>query len=60
MFFGNYIWQYCSFKINNYLQEYLQRERYGSARLENFASGLELIGQKVWTSHSSVFNILSL
>ncbi|KAJ6940405.1 RAB6A-GEF complex partner protein 1 isoform X1 [Populus alba x Populus x berolinensis] len=29
------------------LVEYLQRERYGSARLENFASGLELIGQKV-------------
>ncbi|XP_044493876.1 guanine nucleotide exchange factor subunit RIC1-like isoform X2 [Mangifera indica] len=28
------------------LVEYLQRERYGSARLENFASGLELIGQK--------------
>ncbi|KAL0008377.1 hypothetical protein SO802_009879 [Lithocarpus litseifolius] len=27
--------------------EYLQRERYGSARLENFASGLELIGQKL-------------
>ncbi|KAJ6675324.1 RAB6A-GEF COMPLEX PARTNER PROTEIN 1 [Salix viminalis] len=26
------------------LVEYLQRERYGSARLENFASGLELIG----------------
>ncbi|KAL4599126.1 hypothetical protein ACB092_11G104900 [Castanea dentata] len=29
------------------LVEYLQRERYGSARLENFASGLELIGQKL-------------
>ncbi|XP_011036838.1 PREDICTED: RAB6A-GEF complex partner protein 1-like [Populus euphratica] len=29
------------------LAEYLQRERYGSARLENFASGLELIGQKL-------------
>ncbi|KAL4322372.1 hypothetical protein AHAS_Ahas14G0203900 [Arachis hypogaea] len=29
------------------LVEYLQRERYGSARLENFASGLELISQKV-------------
>ncbi|KAL8514315.1 hypothetical protein ACS0TY_013432 [Phlomoides rotata] len=28
------------------LVEYLQRERYGSARLENFASGLEMIGQK--------------
>ncbi|GFY92513.1 quinoprotein amine dehydrogenase, beta chain-like [Actinidia rufa] len=27
--------------------EYLQRERYGSARLDNFASGLELIGQKL-------------
>ncbi|XP_050203918.1 uncharacterized protein LOC126653956 [Mercurialis annua] len=29
------------------LVEYLQRERYASARLENFASGLELIGQKL-------------
>ncbi|KAF5193219.1 Rab6a-gef complex partner protein 1-like [Thalictrum thalictroides] len=29
------------------LVEYLQRERSGSARLENFASGLELIGQKL-------------
>ncbi|XP_011629092.1 RAB6A-GEF complex partner protein 1 [Amborella trichopoda] len=29
------------------LVEYLQRERRGSARLENFASGLELIGQKL-------------
>ncbi|EEF50564.1 guanine nucleotide exchange factor subunit RIC1 [Ricinus communis] len=29
------------------LVEYLQRERFGSARLENFASGLELIGQKL-------------
>ncbi|CAA6666701.1 unnamed protein product [Spirodela intermedia] len=29
------------------LVEYLQRERLGSARLENFASGLELIGQKL-------------
>ncbi|GAB4844512.1 hypothetical protein Ancab_037891 [Ancistrocladus abbreviatus] len=29
------------------LVEFLQRERYGSARLENFASGLELIGQKL-------------
>ncbi|XP_052193499.1 uncharacterized protein LOC127801965 isoform X2 [Diospyros lotus] len=29
------------------LVEYLERERYGSARLENFASGLELIGQKL-------------
>ncbi|KAJ8900535.1 hypothetical protein K2173_025312 [Erythroxylum novogranatense] len=29
------------------LVEYLQRERYGSARLENFASGLELLGQKL-------------
>ncbi|XP_010544754.1 PREDICTED: RAB6A-GEF complex partner protein 1-like [Tarenaya hassleriana] len=27
--------------------DFLQRERYGSARLENFASGLELIGQKL-------------
>lgn len=27
--------------------EFLQRERYGCARLENFASGLELIGQKL-------------
>ncbi|XP_058085999.1 uncharacterized protein LOC131233336 isoform X1 [Magnolia sinica] len=29
------------------LVEYLQREKSGSARLENFASGLELIGQKL-------------
>ncbi|KAJ1378646.1 Ribosome control protein 1 [Sesbania bispinosa] len=29
------------------LVEYLQRERYGSARLESFASGLELISQKL-------------
>ncbi|RWR80915.1 Ribosome control protein 1 [Cinnamomum micranthum f. kanehirae] len=29
------------------LVEYLQRERSGCARLENFASGLELIGQKL-------------
>ncbi|KAL9254546.1 Guanine nucleotide exchange factor subunit RIC1-like protein [Drosera capensis] len=29
------------------LVEFLQRERYGSAHLENFASGLELIGQKL-------------
>ncbi|XP_019428899.1 PREDICTED: uncharacterized protein LOC109336636 [Lupinus angustifolius] len=29
------------------LVEYLQRERYGSARLENFSSGLELISQKL-------------
>ncbi|XP_077219542.1 uncharacterized protein LOC143853708 isoform X2 [Tasmannia lanceolata] len=29
------------------LVDYLQRERSGSARLENFASGLELIGQKL-------------
>ncbi|GFZ06822.1 quinoprotein amine dehydrogenase, beta chain-like [Actinidia rufa] len=29
------------------LVEYLQRERYGSACLDNFASGLELIGQKL-------------
>ncbi|XP_074326223.1 uncharacterized protein LOC141667522 [Apium graveolens] len=28
------------------LLEFLQRERYGSAHLDNFASGLELIGQK--------------
>ncbi|KAH9625616.1 hypothetical protein KSS87_016388 [Heliosperma pusillum] len=27
--------------------EFLQRERFGCARLENFASGLELIGQKL-------------
>ncbi|KAM5574389.1 guanine nucleotide exchange factor subunit RIC1 [Rosa sericea] len=32
------------------LVEYLQRERYGCARLENFASGLELIGQKLQMS----------
>lgn len=29
------------------LVDYLQRERYKSARLDNFASGLELIGQKL-------------
>ncbi|CAL5331683.1 unnamed protein product [Camellia sinensis] len=29
------------------LLEYLQRKRYGSACLENFASGIKLIGQKV-------------
>lgn len=29
------------------LVEYLQREKNGSARLENFAAGLELIGQKL-------------
>lgn len=29
------------------LVEYLQRERYGSARLDNFASGFELIRQKL-------------
>ncbi|KAJ6807181.1 RAB6A-GEF complex partner protein 1-like [Iris pallida] len=29
------------------LVEYLQREKLGSARLDNFASGLELIGQKL-------------
>ncbi|GLJ12697.1 hypothetical protein SUGI_0196120 [Cryptomeria japonica] len=29
------------------LVEYLQRERNGSARLENFASGLQIIGQKL-------------
>ncbi|XP_075523095.1 uncharacterized protein LOC142555855 [Primulina tabacum] len=29
------------------LVEYLQRERYGSALLENFAAGLEMIGQKL-------------
>lgn len=38
------------------LQDYLQRERSGCARLENFASGLELIGQKV--SLSSLWIIL--
>ncbi|TQD78825.1 hypothetical protein C1H46_035605 [Malus baccata] len=34
------------------LVEYLQRERNGSARLENFASGLELIGQKASASEN--------
>lgn len=29
------------------LVDYLQRERHGCARLDNFASGLELIGQKL-------------
>ncbi|KAL7121417.1 hypothetical protein ACP275_02G180800 [Erythranthe tilingii] len=29
------------------LVEYLQQERYGSARLDNFASGLEMIAQKL-------------
>lgn len=38
------------FMILNLIQEYLQRERLGSARLDNFASGLELIGQKVFVS----------
>ena len=28
-------------------QDFLQRERYGCAQLQNFAAGLELIGQKV-------------
>lgn len=32
------------------LVEYLQREKNGSARLESFASGLELIGQKLQMS----------
>lgn len=36
------------FNYNFCLQEYLQREKYRSARLENFASGLELISQKVF------------
>ncbi|KAJ6328680.1 hypothetical protein OIU77_010378 [Salix suchowensis] len=36
------------------LVEYLQRERYGSARLENFASGLELIGQKLQMGRTEV------
>jgi hypothetical protein len=27
--------------------DFLQRERYGCAQLQNFAAGLELIGQKV-------------
>nr|CAB3451299.1 unnamed protein product [Digitaria exilis] len=36
------------------LVEYLQRERHGSARLENFASSLELIGQKVLVYWSQV------
>ncbi|XP_028055603.1 uncharacterized protein LOC114259772 isoform X2 [Camellia sinensis] len=33
-------------EIEETSQEYLQREMYGSAQLENFASGLELIGKK--------------
>ncbi|KAL7233200.1 hypothetical protein ACSBR1_016934 [Camellia fascicularis] len=33
------------------LLEYLQRKRYGSACLENFASGIKLIGQKVIEVH---------
>lgn len=37
---------------NTLLQEYLQRERHGCARLENFASGLELIGQKALPSEN--------
>lgn len=41
----------------NALQEYLQRERYGSARLDNFASGLELIRQKVLTSNACICHV---
>ncbi|KAF5953073.1 hypothetical protein HYC85_011017 [Camellia sinensis] len=33
-------------EIEETSQEYLQREMYRSAQLENFASGLELIGKK--------------
>lgn len=43
------------------MQEYLQRERLGSARLENFASALELIGQKVsLTNHEALFSVFHL
>ncbi|CAL5383043.1 unnamed protein product [Camellia sinensis] len=35
------------------LVEYLQREGYGSACLENFVSGLELIGQKTSNGHTA-------
>ncbi|GJM87069.1 hypothetical protein PR202_ga02987 [Eleusine coracana subsp. coracana] len=43
------------------LVEYLQRERLGSARLENFASALELIGQKshdVFREYLDLLNVL--
>lgn len=40
------------------LQEYLQRERYGSARLDDFASGLELIGHKVVASRNYLVNFI--
>lgn len=42
---------FCSFGP---FQEYLQRERCGSARLESFAAGIELIGQKVKFTFASV------
>ena len=49
MILQDLIWySYMLFNYNFCLQEYLQREKYGSARLENFASGLELISQKVF------------
>lgn len=35
------------FNNNTKFQDFLQRERYGCAQLQNFAAGLELIGQKV-------------
>lgn len=33
--------------VANFMQDFLQRERLGCAHLDSFASGLELIGQKV-------------
>lgn len=50
---------FSSVLLSNTLQEYLQRERYGSARLENFASGLELIGQKVRVFLETCFTLYS-
>ncbi|XP_048421699.1 uncharacterized protein LOC103935093 [Pyrus x bretschneideri] len=42
------------------LVEYLQRERNGSAWLENFASGLELIGQKASESENPFIQVFFL
>ncbi|KAF9617148.1 hypothetical protein IFM89_034299 [Coptis chinensis] len=42
------------------LVEYLQRERNGCAHLENFASGLELIGQKSQPAFSEYSDLLKV
>ncbi|GMP43548.1 hypothetical protein CsSME_00012867 [Camellia sinensis var. sinensis] len=39
------------------LLEYLQRKRYGSACLENFASGIKLIGQKAMCYHQKALDV---